>query len=86
MTAKLARPSVSPTGLTIWPLPSPGDAGGRLSLVWPGPGSRLYLGLDATRPGGSLVPIDHPTASGQYATRKDAARAAAAFVAAGSAE
>lgn len=75
MTA-LKRPSVSPTGLTIWPL-----ATGALSIVWLGPGSGLFLGFDPTSAEGSMVRIEHRTADGEYATRKEAAKAARAFAA-----
>ena len=72
--AKLPRPQVSPTGLTLWPLSD------SQSLIWAGTGSRLYLGLNATKPHGTMIPIEHSSANGSYATRKDAAKAALAFM------
>jgi hypothetical protein len=71
---RLGAKQVSPTGLTLWPL------GDDLSIVWRGPGSRLLLGINATKPGGSLSLIEHPTANDVYHSREDAARAARAFV------
>lgn len=72
--ATLPKPQISPTGLTLWPLSD------NQSLIWAGTGSRLYLGLNATKPGGAMIPIEHESANGSYATRKDAAKAALAFL------
>jgi hypothetical protein len=80
---KLASPKRSPTGLTLWPmLPEEAQGGTPMSIVWPGPGSGLYLGIRATEPGGSMVRIEHRTADGQYDTFKQAQKAAHAFAAA----
>lgn len=67
-----------PTGMVIWPVPG----SDRMSIIWPGPGIGLLLGMDADKPGGSMTPIEHPTASGTYQTRKQATKAAEAFIAA----
>lgn len=65
---------VAPTGLTVWRLPD-----STLEIMWPGPGSGLYIGR-ATTPGGSVVRIQHPTADGVYDNRTSASRAVTAFV------
>jgi len=69
---------ISPTGLTVWPVPG-SEA---LTLTWTGPDSGLFLGMHADQPGGSMVRVDHPSADGTYATRKQAAKAVVAFIAA----
>lgn len=70
-----------PTGMVVWgPIP---DAPS-LSLVWTGPGSRLYLGVKVMDVGGSMVPIEHPAADSSYETEKETKAAAARFLAAAS--
>jgi hypothetical protein len=68
-------------GITWWgPLPGTGA----MSVQWDGPGSGLYL--YAGNPETSAVPgmrVRHPTASGTYATLREASGAVGAFIAAG---
>lgn len=72
---------ISPTGLTQWSLPN-SEPVHAMSLIWPGPGSGLNLGINANVPGGSMSRIEHPSASGTYDTRKDAEAAVQRFIAA----
>lgn len=72
----LGRPQTSPTGLVMWPIVGTAEA----SLIWLGPGSGLFLGINATSPQGIMTAIDHPSANGTYDTRLEAARAARRFV------
>lgn len=66
-------------GQTLWgPLPDTRD----YYLMWTGLGGRLYLAIRPFAPDGAMVLIDHPAADGAYDTRRDAARAVAAFMAA----
>jgi hypothetical protein len=69
-------------GITYWG-PLPGTAA--MHIMWDGPGSGLFLyGGDpsaAGTPQGRR--IEHPSASGTYATAREAEKAVAAFVAAG---
>jgi hypothetical protein len=68
-------------GITYWG-PLPGTAG--MHVQWDGPGSGLYLypcdPATATSPG---MRIRHDSAGGTYATRGEAEKALAAFIAAG---
>lgn len=56
----------SGTGLVCWRLPD-----SALEIMWSGPGAGLYIGW-ATTPGGAVTRINHPTANGQYMTRREA--------------
>jgi hypothetical protein len=72
MSEKLARHPLA-WGMTRWgPLPDTED----LFLFWGGPGSGICLeyGQD-----GPQQPVRHPSASGTYATVKEAQRAVEAF-------
>lgn len=71
---QLGEAETTPTGLTLWRLDSP------LSIIWLGPGGGLLLGIHATSLDGQIVPIEHPTASGTFDTRKAAKKAAQAFL------
>ena len=80
MPAKLARKPYA-FGITAWgPLPDTAD----MHVQWDGPGSGLYLypcePSRATMPGQR---IRHASASGTYATMREAERAVHAFAAAG---
>ena len=70
------RREVSPTGLTLWRHPDMGS----LSIMWAGPGARLWIG-QCTVPGGAVSTIEHPSADGAYDDRASADRAVRAFVA-----
>jgi hypothetical protein len=70
------RLNVGP-GIYVWPIPHTS-----LEIMWSGPGSRLLIGTPMLS-GGAVTHIDHPTADGVYMTLKDANRAVAAFIAAG---
>jgi hypothetical protein len=67
-----------PTGGLVWAVPD-----SKLQIMWGGPGSSLRMGYDLMRPGGSSWKIDHPSADGSYATKRDATAAVRAFLAAG---
>jgi hypothetical protein len=69
------RKLISCTGMTQWPLYE------GQSVIWMGPGSGLYLVFGST-----MTRIEHPTASGQYDTRKSAENAIKAFLASPSPE
>ena len=76
--AKVARHPLA-FGLTYWgPLPETRD----MHVMWDGPGSglRMYV-TDPTRPGAMGQPIRHPSASGTFATVREAEKAVNAFVA-----
>lgn len=64
----------APTGLCVWSVPRTD-----LQIMWPGPGSGLFLGrpLDV---GGAVTRISHRTADGSYDTQRAAAKAVNAFV------
>ena len=66
-------------GLLVWALPEAGE----LEIMWPGPGAGLLIGMPR-QPGGMVTRIDHPTASGAFATEREATAAVAAFIAAAS--
>jgi hypothetical protein len=72
---RLGKQQVSPTGLTLWPIEAHPD----MSIIWPGPGSGLFLGIRATEAEGNMTRIQHPTANAVYESRLDAGRAARAF-------
>jgi hypothetical protein len=65
----------APTGLVVWAVPNT-----NLQIMWAGPGSRLKIGFDLTRAGGSASLIDHPSADGNYNTRREAEVAVHAFL------
>ncbi len=69
-----------PTGLTTWgPLPGTGT----MHILWPGPGSGLFLVIGQPDTAGSqMTRIGHASASGSYDTRTGARRAVQAFIAA----
>jgi len=69
----------APTGLLVWALPEAGE----LEIMWAGPGASLLIGMPR-QPGGLVTSIDHPTASGTFATEREATAAVAAFIAAAS--
>ena len=79
MSAATLRRQPLAFGITVWgPLPETSD----YYVMWDGPGSGLYF--CAGDPGVAGTPrkrIEHSTASGIYATPKEADRAARAFVA-----
>lgn len=77
MTARVAYRS--PTGLIVWSLPDT-----ELQVMWPGRGSRLYIGKPMES-GGAVTSIQHPTADSSYDTAKDATKAVEAFIAAATA-
>lgn len=66
--------ATSPMGNVVWTAPD------GTSVMW-GPGGGLVLCIpDAFTPGGDFFKIDHPTADGQYATRREAEKALLAFL------
>ena len=77
MTAGMRERSY-PTGLTTWG-PLPGTA--VMHILWPGPGSGLFLVIGQPDTAGVLMTM-HPSASGSYGTRTEARRAVHAFIAA----
>lgn len=66
----------TPLAFGMWTFSLPDTQ--RLWLHWDGPGSRLYLATNQI-----MRLIDHPVANGKYQTRKQAERAARAFIEAG---
>jgi hypothetical protein len=68
-----------PTGLTTWgPLPGTGT----MHILWPGPGSGLFLVMgQPNAPGSQMTRIEHVSASGSYGTRTEARTAVRAFTA-----
>jgi hypothetical protein len=72
---KVTRVENGPTGAVVWHLSEPD-----LVIFWPGPGGRLSTGFNT--PGSRLHQIEHRTADGEYATRKQADAAVRAFLAA----
>lgn len=74
ITGKDLKRQTSPMGNVVWTAPD------GTSVMW-GPGGGLILCIpDAFTPGGSMVKIEHPTADGQYATRREAEKAVLAFL------
>jgi hypothetical protein len=69
-----------PTGLTTWgPLPDTGI----MHILWPGPGSGLFLVIgQPDTVGVPMTRIEHPSASGSYDSRAEARKAVHAFIAA----
>jgi hypothetical protein len=82
MAAKLPRHPLA-FGLTKWgPLPNTDD----MWIMWNGPGEGLYLWPQDPAKRGQLhtcIRIRHESASGTYATVREAERAVTAFVASG---
>lgn len=69
-----------PTGLTTWG-PLPGTA--VMHILWPGPGSGLFLVIGQPDTAGvPMTRIEHASASGSYGTRAEARSAVHAFIAA----
>lgn len=74
MKARLVERMIGGGG--VWSLPD-----SQLEIMWMGPGSRLYIGTPR-RPGGFVIPIEHPTADFDPGSMKAAQAAIDAFVAA----
>lgn len=77
-TGRRVYRQVSPTGLTIWTFRVVED--GSMEVIWLGPGARLYLGLNATKPDGTMTRIEWPGADGTYMTSDAAQQAALRFI------
>ncbi len=69
MSGTITRRQSGPMGHILWNT-TRGD------YMWSGPGSRLLMAW-----GGSLISIDHPTASGTYDRESDARAALTRFLA-----
>jgi hypothetical protein len=69
-----SRRELGLTGSVVWHFKSP--SGTKAFLYWRGPGSRLFLGMGTI----TLVPIDHPSANGNYDSRAQAEVAVKRFL------
>lgn len=53
--------------------------GSSLEVMWPGPGSGMYIGQPRVA-GGAVTRIEHHTCAGTFSTLREAQAAVAAFV------